>query len=64
MAKVSVCTTKRYDLHLEGLSESQVLFLQATFQNSPQGYHLADEPQEEMELRRAIFEACNRELNG
>lgn len=58
MAKVIISTDKRYSLHLSDLSEYQIKFIQAVFQNSPNGYHLADEPDEERELREAIFAKC------
>lgn len=64
MAKVNIESEKTYSLHLTGLTEYQILFLQAVFQNSPLGYHMCDEPTEEAELRRAIFEKCKQVHNG
>lgn len=64
MANVNIGVEKTYSLHLSGLSEYQVKFLAGVFQNSPMGYHMCDdEPEEEAELRKAIFEKCKQILS-
>lgn len=64
MANVNIGMEKTYSLHMSGLSEYQVKFLAGVFQNSPMGYHMCDEPEEEAELRKAIFDKCRQVLNG
>ena len=62
MANVNIASETTYSIQISGLTEYQVLFLMNAFQNSPVGHHPNDEPQEEAELRKAIFDKCNQIL--
>ena len=62
MANVNIASEKTYSIQINGLTEYQVLFLMNAFQNSPLGYHPNDEPQEEAELRKVIFDKCKQVL--
>lgn len=62
MANVNIASEKTYSIQINGLTEYQVLFLMNAFQNSPVGHHSNDEPQEEAELRKAIFDKCKQVL--
>lgn len=62
MANVNIASEKTYSIQINGLTEYQVLFLMNAFQNSPVGHHLNDEPREEAELRKAIFDKCKQVL--
>lgn len=62
MANVNIASEKTYSIQINGLTEYQVLFLMNAFQNSPLGHHPNDEPQEESELRKAIFDKCKQVL--
>lgn len=64
MVNVNIGMEKTYSLHLSGLSEYQINFLMSAMQNSPLGYSPNEEPQEEAELREAIFNKCKQVLNG
>lgn len=63
MANVNIASEKTYSIQINGLTEYQVLFLMNAFQNSPVGHHPNDEPESELELRKAIYKACNAVLN-
>lgn len=62
MANVNIASEKTYSIQINGLTEYQVLFLMNAFQNSPVGHHPNDEPREESELRKAIFDKCKQVL--
>jgi hypothetical protein len=62
MANVNIASEKTYSIQINGLTEYQVLFLMNAFQNSPVGHHPNDEPQEEAELRKTIFDKCKQVL--
>ena len=62
MANVNVSSEKTYSIQINGLTEYQVLFLMNAFQNSPVGHYPNDEPREEAELRKAIFDKCKQVL--
>lgn len=62
MANVNIASEKTYSIQINGLTEYQVLFLMNAFQNSPVGHHPNDEPQEEAELRKDIFDKCKQVL--
>ena len=62
MANVNIASEKTYSIQINGLTEYQVLFLMSAFQNSPVGHHSNDEPLEEAELRKAIFDKCKQVL--
>lgn len=64
MVEVSTYRKSLFDIQLNGLTVHQVTFLMAVFQNSPMGYaNPNDEPESELELRKAIYEACNTVLS-
>ena len=64
MAKVNIYRKSLFDIQLNNLTVHQVTTLMAVFQNSPMGYtNPKDEPESELELRKAIYEACNVVLN-
>lgn len=62
MVNVNIASEKTYSIQINGLTEYQVLFLMNAFQNSPLGHHPNDEPREEAELRKAIFDKCKQIL--
>lgn len=64
MARVCIDESTTYSIRLTELTEEQVRFLACAFQNSPNGYSPEEEPKEEAELRRAIFEQCKLVLCG
>lgn len=62
MVNVNIASEKTYSIQINGLTEYQVLFLMNAFQNSPVGHHPNDEPLEEAELRKTIFDKCKQVL--
>lgn len=65
MVKVDLRSEEVFSIQINNLSVIQVQFLMGVFQNSPMGYNNPDdEPRSEFELRKAIFDACKRAING
>ena len=62
MANVNIASEKTYSIQINGLTEYQVLFLMSVFPNSPVGHPPNDEPLEEAELSKAIFDKCKQFL--
>lgn len=64
MAKVNTYRKSLFDIQLNDLTIHQVTLLKTVFQNSRMGYvNPNDEPESELELRKAIYDACNALLN-
>lgn len=64
MVKVNTYRKSLFDVQLNNLTVHQVMLLMTVFKNNPMGYaNPKDEPESELELRKAIYEACSTVLN-